>query len=330
MSLFGSPNVDKMLAKKKVIGLIKALDYKKDVGVRQRAAEALGQIDDPRAVAPLIAALHDQEQCVRDAALNVLGDMGERAVKPLIATLKDEDETIRKEAATALGQIGDERAVEPLIATLKDEDEALLMAAVIALGQIGDERAVEPLIAALKHWQQRWQLLDAVRDSTSDLLRAVEAPLITALRDSDKALYRRVRRKLHMQVIITLGRIGSTRAVEPLMAAYKDNDETMRKHAREALKNIGAPDPEYDEFERFSGSGVCDVCNKEIGPGEAYLVPNDTFYASKEYREKMARSGLLFGQSVDDFIAVTKSMDQTAHSAVCSGCKYMFQKKDTI
>ena len=78
-------------------------------------------------------------------------------------------------------------------------------------------------------------------------------------------------------------------------------------------------------FERFSGSGVCDVCNKGIGDGDAYLVPNDTFYASKKYRERMEQSGMLFGQSVDDFIAVTKSMDQTAHSAVCQDCIYLFK-----
>ena len=78
-------------------------------------------------------------------------------------------------------------------------------------------------------------------------------------------------------------------------------------------------------FERFSGSGVCDVCNKGIGPGDAYLVPKDTFYASKKYRERMAQSGMLFGQSVDDFIAVTKAMDQTPHSAVCQDCISLFK-----
>jgi HEAT repeat protein len=43
-------DVEKMEAKRDVNGLIKALAYRKDALVRQRAAEALGEIGDARAV----------------------------------------------------------------------------------------------------------------------------------------------------------------------------------------------------------------------------------------------------------------------------------------
>ena len=122
-----------------------------DEGVRQAAAEALGQIGDARAVEPLVAALKDSDEGVRQAAAEGLGQIGDaRAVEPLIAALGDSNRDMRRAAAGALGQIGDARAVEPLVAALKESESYLRRAAAEGLGKIGDARAVEPLVAALK------------------------------------------------------------------------------------------------------------------------------------------------------------------------------------
>jgi len=151
MGLFGPPNVEKMEAKNNVNGLIKALGYCKDAGVRRRAARALGQLGDPSAVEPLINALKDKSSRVRVSATEALVKIGDpHAVEPLIATLKDENERVRREAVIVLGQLGDSRAVEPLIAALKDEEHSVRSTAAGALGEIGDPRAVEPLINTLK------------------------------------------------------------------------------------------------------------------------------------------------------------------------------------
>ncbi len=76
MGLFGPPDVAKLKAKGDVPGLIKALGYAKDAGVRRAAAEALGQIRDATAVEPLIAALRDQDTGVRMRAAEALGRLG--------------------------------------------------------------------------------------------------------------------------------------------------------------------------------------------------------------------------------------------------------------
>ena len=98
---------------------------------RMRAADALGQIKDVRAVKPLIAALKDENSSGRMQALaaGALVSIGTPAVKPLIAALKDEDPLVRMQAADALGQIKDVRAVEPLIGTLEDENPIVQMQA---------------------------------------------------------------------------------------------------------------------------------------------------------------------------------------------------------
>ena len=95
--------------------------FRKDIfGVREEAAQALGEIKDNRAVEPLIKAVKDEDEFVevRASAALALGDIKDkRAVEPLIETL--ERPAVAKPVAYALGEIGDERGVEPLKKLLK-------------------------------------------------------------------------------------------------------------------------------------------------------------------------------------------------------------------
>jgi HEAT repeat protein len=106
MPLFGPPNVDKLKAKRDVLGLIKALGYQQYSNVRGAAVGALGQLGDDRAVEPLIGALHDKNADVRGAAMEALTAIGVSAVEPLIGALRDEDRFVRDAAAQTLGQLG--------------------------------------------------------------------------------------------------------------------------------------------------------------------------------------------------------------------------------
>jgi HEAT repeat protein len=152
--------------------------------VRKEAVEALGEIEDPRAVTPLISVLvgkidsliplnelikkagvdigsledqglitaipSDKNTDVRRAAAEALGKIKDpRAVGPLLSAFKDEHPVVHREAADALGKIG-EPAFEPLLSALKDEDWHVRRGAAEALGEIKDPRAVEPLLSALK------------------------------------------------------------------------------------------------------------------------------------------------------------------------------------
>lgn len=71
MGLFGlgKPNIKKMKAKRDVEGLIKALSGQ-GWDIHNEAAEALGDIKNPRAIEPLIQALRDDED--RSAARALL------------------------------------------------------------------------------------------------------------------------------------------------------------------------------------------------------------------------------------------------------------------
>ena len=121
--------------------------------VRQRAAEALGEIKHKSAVPHLIQALKDPVWQVRGHAAEALGKIGHVSAVPNLAkALQGEKEhfEVRWRAATALGKIGHESAVPHLVKALQDEYSPVREEAVEALGRIGHESAVPSLVKALK------------------------------------------------------------------------------------------------------------------------------------------------------------------------------------
>ena len=84
-----------------------------------------------------VEALNDESPSVREAAVEVLGGIGDtKAVEALIQALNDENWSVREAAAEALGEIGDARAVEALSQALNDEDWYVQRAADEALKKI--------------------------------------------------------------------------------------------------------------------------------------------------------------------------------------------------
>jgi HEAT repeat protein len=144
MSLFGSPDIQKMKAKRDVKGLIKALNYKND-HIQREAALALGEIGDKQAVEPLIAALKDTIPYKGSYSYEV-GITG-----------------VRSHAAKALGKIGDPRAVDMLlIFALGYGNDILTSSCIEALGMIGDESAVVALIQLLKDSRNDYKTIEAL------------------------------------------------------------------------------------------------------------------------------------------------------------------------
>jgi len=110
----------------KLIEIAARADY--PYATRRKAAKALGEIGDPRAVPVLIAALREYDQRT----------------------------TLKQEALVALGRIGDPVAVEPigrmLDYSLSTDTADMRMAAIEVLGQLGGTKAAEILINALRYY----------------------------------------------------------------------------------------------------------------------------------------------------------------------------------
>lgn len=102
----GELNVKLLKRRGDIDGLIKVLETGRHPESREEAAEALGEIRDPRAVDPLIAALRDRNSEVRAEAAEALGKIGDRkAVEPLTALLQDPSHEVRRGAETALSRL---------------------------------------------------------------------------------------------------------------------------------------------------------------------------------------------------------------------------------
>jgi HEAT repeat protein len=214
--LFGRPNVEKLKAKRDVQGLIDVLREFDDEETCSRAAAALGELGDPRAVEPLVQAL-----------------------KPVLGFMRG----LSMAAADALGRLGDARAVQPLIDCLNRNEldpklaELLRLKKVIALR--GSGRPLDAAEAEARDWvrEEFTELLWTVRAEATMALgelrnaKAIEALTLALLDDSPLVA---------MNAADAIAKIGAA-AVEPLIASLEHRRAGVRRGAARALGQIRDP-----------------------------------------------------------------------------------------
>lgn len=138
--------------------LIEALAHPEE---RDAAAYALGELGDPRAVEPLIAAY----------TATLVGGDPQKALAPFFA---DSYGTARDMIIQSLAKIGDHRATKTLLAALHDPGRYIQDSAYRGLGKLGDPCAVEPLLTCL--------LEDHESDAAQPLLEIGSAQAFEGLR----------------------------------------------------------------------------------------------------------------------------------------------------
>jgi HEAT repeat protein len=156
-------------------------------------------------------------------------------VGKLISILGDKDPLRRTAAAAALGELADGRAVQPLIEALKDDLPSVRAEACTALAQIGDPRAFLPI--SVLPWNK---VSNEAKDAALTAFSGVPLGLLlVGLGDSDDSV--------RVAAAHSLGRSGETAAVEPLIAALRDDRSVMvRCASAHALGLI--PDPRSVEL----------------------------------------------------------------------------------
>lgn len=239
MSLFGPPDIKKLLATRNVDGLLKATKYNinspkyDDEKIRGNAIEALGEIGDARAVVPLIDIYTKKEYSkfnfMREKALAALGNIRDvKAVEPLINALQNSNHSVQMQAADCLGKIGDPKAVGPLITLLKDKPfyYAYIYEIIIrSLGLIGDRAAVESLIEA---YDFDWDVKNS-KDRSSIGLKFNNSGIKKA-------------------VVVALGNLGGEQAIKKLTTVLRSKEDIdLRREAANSLYKLDWL-PEENEF----------------------------------------------------------------------------------
>jgi HEAT repeat protein len=251
-----------------VPGLIQALSSDSPAE-RLRAADALAELADPRAVSALIPLLADSTQVARDqwvseSACYALRRIGDPALELLIAALKDANALLREGAAICLGEMKDTRAQAALIEALDDVDDRVSIAAMSALAEFGtpesldqvsaqlesavlerqrnalmrlaflrDPRAFEPLLAALRH--------------PNPIMRSTAITNLSTYPTNDSRVVAEVIRLLAEEpddsvrpsAAAALGTMRDRLAVEPLIAALADHYVVVRQYAAQSLGMLG-------------------------------------------------------------------------------------------
>lgn len=152
--------------------------------VRGVAMSSLGELRDPRAFQPMLAAERDpNNEAVRSwfrlvtgdtldphdmkalatalqsgdmiAAINTLSWMGKQGVPLLIEALHSKNPEVRKRTAWVLSKSTDRRAAKALLAALQEQNNAVLAGAYIFYVQRGDAGTEDGLIAAYREFGDR-------------------------------------------------------------------------------------------------------------------------------------------------------------------------------
>jgi HEAT repeat protein len=185
-------------------------------------------------VATYISALSGSHWKTRWQAAQALGELEDsRAVPSLIQALDDSNQWVRIVAAEALGQVGDQEATSALLAALNDDSIWVRRASVVALGQLGSTQAVQPILQrVLGPPDNEWP--EALRDAAADALGAIGGPaikaLIEALDDPDAWVSGSAAK--------ALGRIGNTEAITPLTRLMQQDKKWVQSAATQALAQI--------------------------------------------------------------------------------------------
>lgn len=241
---------------------IKALDNA-NPDDREGAIDNLAQADHPVAVEALVGALSHPLQDVRIFAALARGKTGDaRAVPELLNALDQKDEGISNDAIIALGKIGDVTVAPYLIHTLYRRWDRSRYLSADAFEKMGD--ATVPVLQNILHEEIVERKIWAVQ-TLKEIGEAATPSLIQALQDKERAIKVYATGALSdiggpatvpslIEVLASgseewsirenaaeaLGKIGDTSAVLSLIQALSYDDDSVRRTAAKALRQIGS------------------------------------------------------------------------------------------
>lgn len=249
LSEIGTPDV--------IDPLTQLLDDDED-NVRRQAAAGLGRIGDPRAAAPLFAAMASTPS-MRVVVVDALRrSTGARGLGVLLTSATDEDTQLQ--LATMLRNTHDPASADPLASLLSHSNELVRIEASRGLAALGDARAV-PVLLTLAAGES----LNTARDALDDLKLVTSpevAPALIPMLEGDQYMARR------SGVMSALGNTGSPEAARALMRHLEGDDMPTAAAALADLDSDEAftallrlvPRPRDEEWAQYDG--MCGVTHE--------------------------------------------------------------------
>jgi len=181
-----------------LIAAMRGLPHYRDI------PRALGEMGDPKAIAPLIEALRAAKDDQQPSIILALGQLRARAaVDPLVRLLPDED------AIVSLAMIGDTRAVAPL-RNLEGTSAAARLA-LVRIESPGSAKALLDLLSREKEADAQLPIIGAIGETRD----AVAVPVLVKLTHESPS------GAVRGWSIRALGAIGSNAAIDELIALFE-------------------------------------------------------------------------------------------------------------
>lgn len=256
------------------------LDKSEPDAVRGAAAEALSNLEDGRALDPLISVLQGDEDIsarLRKPLVMSMDDFDdERVIEPLISVLDDDNKEVRMGGIGVLGGMEDVRAVDPLceiLTTPNDYDTETRALAARSLKDIGDSSALDALASGVEQGDQDvvHECVKAIgKIGSSNPEKSVEI-LEDIATSSNEPI------KIRAQAADSIGNIGSYSAISSLESIIENEDmypATVRIGAVNGLEQISLPeiskplikavdDPSY-KVQENAASSLSEVDNPNV------------------------------------------------------------------
>ncbi|AKG22958.1 HEAT repeat domain-containing protein [Calothrix sp. 336/3] len=232
-----------------------------EISVRRMAIAALSSFHDPRIPPVLLTALDDVAAAVRKEAVLGLGFRPDlqtelQLVGKLRQRLEDNNLDVCCAAVVALSRMGGD-VVPPYLSQVLMSSTAntkLQIEVIRALSWMENQLGLELLNQAFHNLQSEilWQEIVTVlgRISHPNLKTTATQMLLKILDSQHPALGISA---IKRQIALSLGQLGKTEALEPLINLLADSDIFLRLHAIAALKNL-APEIAQAKLQEMSSN----------------------------------------------------------------------------
>ncbi len=215
--------------------------HSSDAATRVEAAEILGKMgpDAKGAVAPLIAALEDDDDRVAGAVATALGEIGppaKEAIPALIRLFGKGDSQWWSAYATAVGRIGAD-AVRPLLEVIRDDNSDRVYWAMYAFHEMGPEGrdAVPELLRLVQEGPFRQRRMAAQTLRSVGVRGTVEATVLVEVCKSRNADPRDRVVEAIFEALVEMG----ADAVPAVIEAFDDDSQDVVALMSQVLVSIG-------------------------------------------------------------------------------------------
>jgi len=222
-------------------------------GVRAKAAEALGEIDNDKALDALLAGLQQGDARVRQAVVEAIGKIDEERAHDALLSVVDNEESpyVVAEAIGALGKVKCEKARKPIIKALSRDshNEVVRSAAFDALVLLEEEDSLKVITSYTSADRPRMSRPNAISavgrlGKWMDEKDRPRASLVRLLKDPSY----RIRRA----ATDALGVLGDPKAINDLESfAETSKDPDEKRRAEEAIRSINAAREQTEEVKQL-------------------------------------------------------------------------------